>query len=173
MLLLDRNGAFVADPWIDTADDAPLPDNAPPILSLTRLRQKRDMLLSSGIPLGVRLAPPETAEHVADMLGDLALVSIVFSKFRDGRGFTIARTLRERHGFAGEIRAAGELLPDQMHALVHCGFSTIVVGASEFLRSWHEAAVSIDSARRSAAEQRPLPLLRRVALPFGGERNGE
>ncbi|MCR6628611.1 MAG: DUF934 domain-containing protein [Magnetospirillum sp.] len=60
----------------------------------------------------------------------LDLVVIDFPRFRDGRGFTLARTLRERYGFTGEIRAQGNLLPDQLSLLQRCGFSSIAVPPS-------------------------------------------
>ena len=39
-------------------------------------------------------------------------IAIRFPTFGDGRGHSLAVLLRERHGFKGEIRAVGYLIPD-------------------------------------------------------------
>lgn len=51
-------------------------------------------------------------------------VRIAFSAMGDGRGFSLARRLRAM-GFAGELRAAGPLIPDQFGALARVGFDTV------------------------------------------------
>ena len=38
-------------------------------------------------------------------------ITVTFGGFRDGRGFSLASILRAQ-GFAGELRATGDLLPD-------------------------------------------------------------
>ena len=45
----------------------------------------------------------------------LALIALVFPKFRDGRAYSQARLLREHYGFRGELRATGDVLRDQFH----------------------------------------------------------
>ena len=56
-------------------------------------------------------------------LGRIALVEVSFPTFRDGRGYSAARILREA-GFAGELRAAGDVLVDQIAFLRRCGFDS-------------------------------------------------
>jgi uncharacterized protein (DUF934 family) len=46
-------------------------------------------------------------------LDRLALVEVAFPKFRDGRGYSSARILREA-GYTGELRAQGDVLVDQI-----------------------------------------------------------
>jgi len=62
----------------------------------------------------------------ADTLTGLAVVEIEFPKFRDGRGFTLARALRERQGYKGDLRAVGHFIPDQFRFLIECGFTSFV-----------------------------------------------
>ncbi|MEM6913951.1 MAG: DUF934 domain-containing protein [Pseudomonadota bacterium] len=45
----------------------------------------------------------------APVLDGVAVVRLVFPKFKDGRAFSQARVLRTRYGFKGEIRASGDL----------------------------------------------------------------
>ena len=76
---------------------------------------------------GLRLTPDAKVEDIAAQLPEAALVEIEFPKFRDGRGFTLARTLRERFGYKGDLRAVGHFIPDQFAALIACGFTSFVV----------------------------------------------
>lgn len=54
------------------------------------------------------------------------LVSIEFASFADGRGFTIARTLRSA-GYRGRLRAAGHLLADQYGMARRSGFDEVEI----------------------------------------------
>ena len=52
------------------------------------------------------------------------VIGIAFPKWRDGRGYSAARILREA-GFAGDIRAIGDLTVDQLVFLKRSGFSSL------------------------------------------------
>ncbi|WP_310497848.1 DUF934 domain-containing protein [Sandarakinorhabdus sp.] len=71
----------------------------------------------------VRLEPGDDARVLVPHLARLALVEIGFPKFRDGRGYSAARILREA-GYAGEIRAQGDVLVDQIGFMVRVGFDS-------------------------------------------------
>ncbi|RDE06552.1 DUF934 domain-containing protein [Sphingomonas aracearum] len=71
----------------------------------------------------VRLEAGDDARALLPRLGQLALVEISFPTFRDGRGYSSARILREA-GFAGELRAAGDVLVDQLPHMRRCGFDS-------------------------------------------------
>ena len=47
----------------------------------------------------------------------VARVEVNFPKFGDGRGYSIARLLRERYGYQGELRAVGEVARDHLFYL--------------------------------------------------------
>jgi uncharacterized protein (DUF934 family) len=125
-MALIKNGAVADDPYTDVADDAVLPDG-PVIVSLQRFRVDRDGLLARNTPVGVRLAPDQSPEALAGDQGRLALVVLEFAKFRDGRPFSWARLLRTRLTFAGEIRASGDFLYDQIAFLVRVGFDAFAL----------------------------------------------
>ena len=61
-------------------------------------------------------------DHAA--LGNHRVIGVLFPKFRDGRGYSTARILRES-GFSGDIRATGDITIDQLVALHRTGFSSI------------------------------------------------
>lgn len=57
-------------------------------------------------------------------LGEAAL-AISFDKFSDGRGFTVARHVREALAFEGPLVATGHVIPDQADYLRRCGFTHV------------------------------------------------
>lgn len=70
----------------------------------------------------VMLAPEDDPRAVR--LGRLSVIGIAFPLFRDGRGYSHARILRER-GFAGDLRAVGDVTLDQLVFLRRAGFSSV------------------------------------------------
>ncbi len=86
-----------------------------------------EALKSSELKVAVWLDSDETADTIKDFLNDVEFVAINFPKFADGRGYSIARLLRERFGYEGEIRAIGDVLLDQLHYMKRCGISSFEV----------------------------------------------
>ncbi|WP_076068428.1 DUF934 domain-containing protein [Sphingomonas montana] len=73
----------------------------------------------------VRLEPTDDARALLPHLDRIALVEVAFPKFRDGRGFSAGRILREA-GYTGELRAQGDVLIDQLPLMRRCGFDSFV-----------------------------------------------
>jgi uncharacterized protein (DUF934 family) len=61
----------------------------------------------------------------------LPLIAIDFGSSGEGRGYTQARLLRERHGYRGELRATGKVRADQMYFLARCGFDAFELADGE------------------------------------------
>lgn len=159
MALLE-NGRPVPDAWTFISDDQPIPAEGAVIVTLPRLTAEIDAL--SGRDLGVRLASAELAEAVAPFLDDLSLIAVEFPKFRDGRGFSTARELRERYGYNGTIRAVGHTLPDQYRFLLRVGFTQVEVPDDRDLAAWQHALAEIAVAyQRAVDDATPATLLRR------------
>jgi uncharacterized protein (DUF934 family) len=134
-----EHGEVAADRFVAVDDASALPEGVPALIPLARLRSEGEVLAGRNAPLGVVADTATRPEELADLLPWLALVAVRFPKFRDGRGFTLARTLRERFGFAGEIRAIGHVLPDQHAFLLRCGFSSVAVPEGADLAPWTAA----------------------------------
>ncbi len=131
--ILIKDGALCEDIWqICEADAADLPD-APCLISLDRLKAQADMHAQHAAPLGVILrAGSKAGEDVralAPFLDRLALVAIEFPAYRNGRGYSSARILRDELNFTGEIRAIGEVLYDQWAFMTRCGINAFEVDA--------------------------------------------
>lgn len=71
----------------------------------------------------VRIEPGDDARLLLPFLDRLKLVEVNFPIFSDGRGYSSARILREA-GYAGELRAVGDLPVDELSALRRCGFDS-------------------------------------------------
>lgn len=82
-----------------------------------------DAFLDQSNATAVRLEPDDDARALLPHLDRIALIEIAFPKFRDGRGYSSARILREA-GYAGELRAEGDVLVDQIGFMRRCGFDS-------------------------------------------------
>lgn len=71
----------------------------------------------------VRLESGDDARALVPFLDRLSLIEVSFPAYRDGRGYSSARVLREA-GYAGELRAAGDVLVDQVPFMRRCGFDS-------------------------------------------------
>jgi uncharacterized protein (DUF934 family) len=132
------------------------------IVPLTVWQARRDALLerAGAGQLGLWFAPDELANTVKDDLGQFAIIAVDFPKFSDGRGYSIAFNLRKRLGYAGELRAIGDVLRDQLFQMHRCGFDAY---ATRQDRSIHEAlkGLNVFSETYQASVDQPLPLFRR------------
>ena len=108
----------------------------------------------------LRLEPHEDPAAIADRLGAAARVEVSFPKFADGRGYSIARLLRERHGYQGELRAVGDVQRDQLFYLSRVGFDAFLLRDGEDAEGALAALGDFSDAYQASVE-RPLPLFRR------------
>jgi uncharacterized protein (DUF934 family) len=124
---LVENGKVVVDRYNRIADDAPLPEGVPVIVSAKRFLSDADALSNRDGLLGVSWPNDRRVAELKPWLGHLALIALDFPKFRDGRAYSQARLLRESMGFAGTLRATGDVLRDQFTFLVRAGFDSFEV----------------------------------------------
>lgn len=82
-----------------------------------------DAFLDQADADAVRLEAGEDARALIPHFDRLALIEVSFPTFRDGRGYSAARILREA-GYSGELRAAGDVLVDQLFFMRRCGFDS-------------------------------------------------
>ena len=82
-----------------------------------------DAFLEQSNATAVRLESDEDARLLIPYLDRLELIEISFPSFRDGRGYSSPRILREA-GYRGELRAQGDVLVDQIAFMKRCGFDS-------------------------------------------------
>jgi uncharacterized protein (DUF934 family) len=159
-----KDGRLVEDPWRAVDDVAPLPVDAPLIVSLARFQAERQALLERWAPLGVRLRNSDAIEALTGVVNRFALIALEFPRFSDGRAYSQARGLRERMGFAGELRATGDVLVDQALFMRRCGFSAYEVADAALAPRFVEAFSSFSVFYQPAGDGiAPVATLRRFA----------
>ena len=58
----------------------------------------------------MHIAPDQSPDDIAADIDRFSLITLEFPAFTDGRSYSLARTLRERYGYRGELRAVGNVL---------------------------------------------------------------
>ena len=102
------------------------------ILTKDLWMQKGQLLKKKKIISGIQLNSDESLDEVTDDILYFSLVQFNFLSFKDGRPFSIAKTLRRKLNFKNEIRASGHILPDQYIFLIRCGFDTVEIEDEAF-----------------------------------------
>jgi uncharacterized protein (DUF934 family) len=155
-----RQRTIVEDGFVHVPDGNALPERGDVIVSLDRYRELRSALQARGSKLGVQLRSDQEAKSAADLLPELAVVAIEFPGFKDGRGYTTARLLRERYGFKGEIRAVGDVLRDQLYFMERCGFDAFELKPGKDIHGALQAFQEFSVTYQGATDD-PRPLFRR------------
>jgi uncharacterized protein (DUF934 family) len=161
-LILDRR--IAANDWQTLADDAALPTSGKVIVSLKRLRAERAALEASGLAVGVRVPNTEDVSSLAPELAGLPLIALEIPKFGDGRAYSQARVLRERHGYRGEIRAQGDVLHDQLFHMARCGINAFELRADQDPQDCLRAFGDYDLAYQRGADSMESVWQQRRAL---------
>lgn len=88
------------------------------------------------------------------------VVRIELPAFKDGRAFTQARVLRQRHGYSGEIRAGGHIIPDQAQFLARLGVDTIEIETEARVEDFRFALKAYRHAYQRPAAGKPAFAIR-------------
>jgi uncharacterized protein (DUF934 family) len=110
-----------------------------------------DAFLDQSNATAVRLEPDDDARALIPFLDRLTLIEIAFPKYRDGRGYSSARILREA-GYTGELRAQGDVLVDQIAFMRRCGFDSFAPEASLNPEAVARALSTYDQFYQKAAD---------------------
>src|SRR5215469_13894670 len=171
MALIIKKREIVEDNWqvVRAAEDGALPEVAAlpagkVLVPLAYWQAQRDALVAARgkDELGVWLAPDSEPADIAGDFDKLAVIAVDFPVFRDGRGYSIGRLLRERYGYKGELRAIGDVLRDQIRLMFRCGFDAFALRADKDI---NDALKAFDdfSVQYQGAVDDPSPLFRRRA----------
>ena len=155
---LVKDSRIVKDDFVRLADDAPVPPAGAIIVTAARYLADAAGLAARTAPTGVIWPNDRPIAELAPHLDNLALVALVFPKFRDGRAYSQARLLRERYGYARELRATGQVLRDQFLFLLRAGFDSFEVTKDA------DAAAFAESIRRYDVFYQPTGDGRRTAF---------
>ena len=159
---LVENGQIVEDRYVRVADDAPIPDRVPVIVSAKRFLAEADALIRRDGSLGVLWPNDRRVTELEPWLGHLALIALNFPKFRDGRAYSQARLIRETHGYRGTLRATGDVLRDQFHFLARAGFDSFEVKKPADAKAFAEVLARFSVYYQPGADGRVSALRRRL-----------
>jgi uncharacterized protein (DUF934 family) len=165
MAIIIKDKKLAPDPWLrlegaaeSTAPEIPAQGDV--IVPLALWRAAREALLARRGRVGIRVdGHEEPSSFVAD-LEHFSVVAVYFKSFGDGRGMSLGRLLRERHGYQGELRAIGDIFRDQLHFLAGCGFDAFELREGEDPQEALSGFRVFSEAYQTSTE-RPLPLFRR------------
>ena len=162
-MLLTEDGRLEEDSWRHLDDGEAVPDSDAVTVSFARWKKAGDALHARNGALGVRLPNDTPPEQIAPDLDRFDLIVLHFPKFTDGRAYSQARLLRARYGYKGELRAAGDVLRDQLLFMRRCGFNSFAVGERAIKEDWAKAFGEFDIFYQSAQDNRPWVMRQRLA----------
>jgi uncharacterized protein (DUF934 family) len=152
---LVEKGRTIKDCYVRVADDAPIPAGVPVLVSAQRFVDHATALIGRDGPVGVIWPNDRRLAELAPWLEHIAVVALVFPKYRDGRAYSQARLLRERYGFRGQLRATGEVLRDQFLFLARSGFDSFEVKKPSDAQAFAEAIARFSVVYQQSADSRP------------------
>jgi uncharacterized protein (DUF934 family) len=158
--------AEIDDAFTFVPAEAEVPPTGDIVVTLPRLLSEGDSLLSAGRRVGVRVAPSEQVEQLADHLPRLTVVELMFDKFRDGRPYSSAQVLR-RMGWTGELRAVGDVLREQALPMVRCGFDSFEPADRSSAAQWLAAAHRYRHVYQRAQDNRQPVFVERDQIASG------
>ena len=124
------------------------------------LIRNRQIVDAPSPPDLVVLEPTDDPRTLAERLPGLKLIAVNFPKYGDGRGYSIARLLRERYGYKGELRAIGVVARDHLRLMAQCGFDSFQLREGEDAQAALAGLDDFSEAYQATAAQ-PVPLFRR------------
>lgn len=161
-------GAVCADDRFTlVADDEAVPPGDV-IITLDRYLAEGEAL-AVGRDVGVLLGAGQPIEALVYDLPRIPVVALSFDKFADGRHYTSAQLLRQRHGYKGEVRAVGEVLREQARLMVRCGFDAFAPADGSTPEQWAAAAGRFRHVYQRASDGRePIFAERDASQAEGG-----
>jgi uncharacterized protein (DUF934 family) len=146
---LVKHGRIAADSFVHVADGAELPGDGAVLVTAARFLEDPEALLRRAGKLGVIWPNNRDVDDLVPWLDRLAVIALLFPTFRDGRAYSQARLLRERHGYDGELRATGQVLRDQFMFMLRAGFDAFEV------KKQSDADAFADTAKRYSVFYQP------------------
>lgn len=159
-----KDGKVVDDVWAFVEDGHELSPGGCIVVSLGRFLSEHDQLLARNRSIGVRLANTDDPGLLAPYLDHIHLVEVQFPKYTDGRALSQAQLLRRRHGYAGEIRGAGQVLRDQLRLMIRCGIDAMVIDVDDAEAVHASSAHEFSEFYQSAADTSDTIFVKRQKL---------
>ncbi len=157
--LRNDNWAVVARP--EAGESLNIPEGQPALIPVDLWLAGADHYAGRD-DIGVWFDSHDEPEILAGVVNELPVIAVNFPKFSDGRGYSIARLLRERLSYRNELRAVGDVLLDQLQFMKRCGFDTYVLRADKDINK-AARCLNFFTQGYQAATDTDEPLFRRRA----------
>jgi uncharacterized protein (DUF934 family) len=161
---LVKQGRITTDLFVHVIDGAELPDDGAILIPATRFLEDPEAVLKRTGKVGVIWPNNRDLDDLVPYLDRLAAVALVFPSFRDGRAYSQARLLRERHGYDGEMRATGQVLRDQFVFMSRAGFDAFEVKKDADADAFAETVKRYSVFYQPTGDGRVTALNRRMQL---------
>jgi len=161
---LVKDGKLAEDLFVHVPEGAELPGDGAILVPAARFLEDPDAILKRAGKLGVIWPNNRDIDDLVPYLDRLAAIALVFPSFRDGRAYSQARLLRERHAFAGELRATGQVLRDQFVFMLRAGFDTFEVKKDSDAAAFTATAKRYSVFYQPTGDGRVTALNRRMQL---------
>src|SRR5207247_8907896 len=122
---LVKHGKITNDALVHMADDAEIPGDGAILITAARFLEDAEGLSRRVGRTGVIWPNNRDVDDLVPYLDRLAVIALVFPTFRDGRAYSQARVLRERHHYRGELRATGQVLRGQFLFMCRGGLGAV------------------------------------------------
>jgi uncharacterized protein (DUF934 family) len=141
MLLKDNE--IIADDWLifnDSADvQAELSAKIANIIPLDIAKKYHDIFMAKKRK-AILIRPDDIATDLKPFIKSLDLIVISFPQFTDGRGYSHAHIIRNSLQWRGELRAVGNILPDQYPYMLQCGFTSFKIDGARHTAALYKQA---------------------------------
>ena len=166
MNMIIKNKTIVADDWtVLRLQEQETPENvivaAGKVIVPLKVWQAQRATLQDRKEIGVWLASDERPEELKGEVQKFSVIAVDFPKFSDGRGYSIAFNLRARLGYAGELRAIGDVLRDQLFYMQRVGFDAFAPHPDRKIEDVLKGLSDFSEVYQTSFDQK-MPLFRRV-----------
>ena len=156
---LIKNNVIGVDAWEVVAQDETATNSDQIFLPLSQIDNVK-ALIASGKEAGVWLDSDTDYEQLTAISKEVSVIAINFPKFADGRGYSLARILRDQCKYTGEIRAIGDVLLDQVFYMSRVGFDAYSLRDDKDAQKVQAMLETFTDSYQISVDQ-PTPLFRR------------
>ena len=132
------------------------------LVPLSVWRSERERYARLGVEVGIVLREDDDPADVAREFERVGVIAIPVLKFNNGRALSMARLIRARYGFGGELRAVGDVLRDQLFYMSRVGFDAFELREDQDVAEALSAFADFTLSYQASSDQ-SVPLFRRRA----------
>ena len=161
---LVKNGKITTDLFVHVADGAELPGDGAILVSAARFPRGSGSRSEARRQGRRDLAEQSRSRRSRAVSRSSRRGGAGVPVFRDGRAYSQARLLRERHGYDGELRATGQVLRDQFVFMLRAGFDAFEVKKDADADAFAETVKRYSVFYQPTGDGRVTALNRRMQL---------